>query len=103
MSAQAMKAIVYTEFGSPDVLRLEEVARPTPKRGEILVRVRASSVNFGDIMARSFRSVTPRGFNMTFLFWLFAKTAMGWRAPKIRILGNELAGDVVEVGPDVKR
>lgn len=55
-----MKAIVYTEFGPPDVLRLEEVTRPEPKRGEILVRVRASSVNFGDIMARSFRSVTPQ-------------------------------------------
>jgi NADPH:quinone reductase-like Zn-dependent oxidoreductase len=63
-----MKAIVYTEFGSPDVLRLKEVARPVPKRDEILVRVRASSVNFGDIMARSFRAVTPRGFGMPYLF-----------------------------------
>jgi NADPH:quinone reductase-like Zn-dependent oxidoreductase len=98
-----MKAIIYTEFGSPDVLRLEETARPVPKRNEILVRVRATSVNFGDVLARSFRSVTPRGFNMPFLFWLFAKMAMGWRTPKIRILGNELAGDVVSVGRDVKR
>lgn len=99
----AMKAIVYTEFGPPDVLRLEEVTRPEPKRGEILVRVRASSVNFGDIMARSFRSVTPRGFNMPLLFWLVAKMAMGWRRPKRRILGNEFAGDVVAVGRDVTR
>jgi NADPH:quinone reductase-like Zn-dependent oxidoreductase len=99
----AMKAIVYTEFGSADVLRLEEVARPVPKRGEILVRVRASSVNFGDIMARNFRAVTPRGFGMPYLFWLFAKTALGWRKPKVRILGNELAGDVVSVGRDVVR
>lgn len=98
-----MKAIVYTEFGSPDVLRLEEIARPEPTRGEILIRVRATSVNFGDLMARSFRSVTPRGFNMPLPFWLIAKTDMGWRAPKIRILGNELAGDVVSVGRDVKR
>ncbi len=98
-----MKAIVYTEFGSPDVLRLEEVPRPEPKRGEILVRVRASSVNFGDLMARSFRSVTPRGFNMPFAFWLIAKMAMGWKKPKIRVLGNEFAGDVVAVGRDVER
>lgn len=98
-----MKAIVYTEFGSPDVLRLTDVPRPEPKRGEILVRVRASSVNFGDIMARSFRSVTPRGFNMPFLFWLIAKMAMGWRKPKMRILGNEFAGEVAEVGQDVTR
>jgi NADPH:quinone reductase-like Zn-dependent oxidoreductase len=98
-----MKAIICTEFGSPDVLRLEEIPQPLPKRDEILVRVRASSVNFGDIMARSFRSVTPREFNMPFLFWLIAKMALGWRRPKVRILGNELAGDVVSVGPDVRR
>lgn len=103
MNTKTMKAIVYTEFGSPDVLRLEEVARPVPKRKEILIRVRTSSVNFGDIMARSFRSVTPRGFNMPFLFWLVAKMAMGWRKPRIRILGNELAGEVEAVGRDVKR
>ena len=98
-----MKAILYTEFGSPDVLRLGEVPQPAPKRNEILIRVRASNVNFGDIMARSFRSVMPRDFNMPFLFWLFAKPAMGWRAPRIRVLGNELAGEVVAVGRDVKR
>src|SRR5512137_235635 len=98
-----MKAIVYTEFGPPDVLRLEEVTRPEPKRGEILVRVRASSVNFGDIIARSFRSVTPRGFNMPMLFWLIAKMDLGWKKPKNRILGNEFAGEVAAVGRDVKR
>jgi len=98
-----MKAIVYTEFGSPDVLRLEEVPRPVPKRGEILIRVRASSVNFGDLIARSFRSVTPRGFYMPLVFWLMAKMTMGWRKPKCRILGNEFAGEVAEVGRDVTR
>ena len=98
-----MKAIVYSEFGPPDVLRLEDVTRPEPRRGEILVRVRATSVNFGDTMARSFRSVTPRGFSMPLLFWLVAKTAMGWRRPKIRILGNEFAGEVVAAGRDVRR
>jgi NADPH:quinone reductase-like Zn-dependent oxidoreductase len=98
-----MKAIVYTEFGSPDVLRLEEIARAEPKRGEILVRVHAASVNFGDLIARSFRSVTPRGFNMPFFFWLIAKMTMGWRKPRGRVLGNEFAGDVVSAGRDVKR
>jgi NADPH:quinone reductase-like Zn-dependent oxidoreductase len=98
-----MKAVVYTEFGSPDVLRTGEVPRPEPRRGEVLVRVRAAGVNFGDIMARSFRSVTPRGFNMPFLFWLPAKLAIGWRKPRIRVLGNEFAGDVVSAGRDVTR
>ena len=63
-----------------------------------MVRVRAAGVNFGDIMARSFRSVTPRGFNMPFLFWLPAKLAIGWSKPRVRVLGNEFAGDVVVAG-----
>ncbi len=103
MIPTTMKAIVYTEFGSPDVLRLEETARPAPKPDEILVRVRAAGVNFGDIMARSFRSVTSRGFHMPYLFWLFTKIALGRKRPKIKILGNEFAGEVVSVGKDVKR
>lgn len=40
-----MKAIVYTQYGSPDVLRLEDVAKPTPKEGEVVVKVHAASVN----------------------------------------------------------
>ena len=102
-TSSTMKAIVYTEFGSPDVLRLGETARPAPKPDEILVRVRAASVNFGDIMARSFRSVTPGGFNMPFVFWLMTKAALGWRKPRMRVLGNELAGEIEAVGRDVKR
>lgn len=103
MTPATMKAIVNTEFGGPDVLRLEELARPVPKDHELLIRVRAAGVNFGDLMARSFKSVTPRGFNMPFLFWLMSKAALGWRKPRIRVLGNELAGEVESVGQNVSR
>jgi len=98
-----MKAIVLAEFGPPDALRLAEVPEPVPGPKEILIRVRAASVNFGDLMARSFRSVTPRGFNMPFLFWLIGKMSFGWNKPKIKVLGNEMAGEVVSVGRDVTR
>jgi NADPH:quinone reductase-like Zn-dependent oxidoreductase len=97
-----MKAIVCTEYGPPEVLQLEEVARPAPKDNEVLIRVRATSVNFGDMMARNFKAITPHEFNMPFLFWLLAKISLGLRKPKTTILGSEFAGEIEAVGKDVK-
>jgi NADPH:quinone reductase-like Zn-dependent oxidoreductase len=98
-----MKAIVCAEFGTPDVLQLKEVTKPTPKDNEVLIRVHAASVNFGDLMARNFKAVSARKFNMPFFFWLPAKLALGLRKPNFTILGNELAGEIEFVGKDVKR
>ena len=98
-----MKAIVCTDFGPPDVLQLREVVKPTPKDDEVLIRVHATSVNFGDLMARNFKAVSPREFNMPFFFWLPAKISFGLRKPNITILGNELAGEIEAIGKDVKR
>lgn len=98
-----MKAIVCTEFGTPDVLQLKEVVKPTPKDNEVLIRVHAASVNFGDLMARNFKAVSPRKFNMPFIFWLPSKIAFGLRKPNITILGSELAGQIEAIGKDVKR
>jgi NADPH:quinone reductase-like Zn-dependent oxidoreductase len=97
-----MKAIVYTEYGTPDVLQLKEVEKPVPQPGEILVRVYATSINFGDILARNFKAVSPRNFNMLFLFWLIAKMSFGLKKPKVTILGSEFAGEIESVGQDVK-
>jgi NADPH:quinone reductase-like Zn-dependent oxidoreductase len=98
-----MKAIVSTEYGSPDVLKIKDVAKPAPKDNEILVKVYATSVNYGDLLARNFKAVTPRTFNMPFFFWLPAKIAFGLSKPNITILGSELAGEVEAVGKDVTK
>ena len=98
-----MKAIVYTEYGSPDVLHLAEVAKPAPKDNEVLIRVQATPVNFGDLLARNFRAVSPRKFNMPFFFWLPARLAFGVNKPKKNILGSEFAGEVETVGKAVTR
>jgi NADPH:quinone reductase-like Zn-dependent oxidoreductase len=90
-----MKAIVYTKYGSPDVLQLKEVNKPIPKENEILIKVKATTVTVADIRSRSF-TVPP-------VFWLPARITLGFRQPKKEILGMELAGEVEAVGKDVKR
>lgn len=98
-----MKAIVYTEYGTPDVLRLTEVEKPAPKDNEILIRVHATSVNVGDIWARNFKEMTPARFTMPLPLWLPSRMYFGFSKPKINILGNEYAGHVEAIGKDVKR
>jgi NADPH:quinone reductase-like Zn-dependent oxidoreductase len=80
-----MKAIVYTEFGPPEVLQLKEVEKPTPTEDEVLIRVHATTVSAEDPAMRS----SP-GLN-------------GLREPKNPILGWYLAGEVEAIGKHVER
>jgi NADPH:quinone reductase-like Zn-dependent oxidoreductase len=96
-----MKAIVYEKFGSPEVLQLKEVKKPTPKDNEVLIRVCATTVNFGDLLARKFNTVSPRQFSMPAILWLLSRLAFGIRKPRIPILGSEFAGVIEAVGKEV--
>lgn len=90
-----MKAMIYEKYGSPDVLKLEEVEKPTPKKDEVLIKVFATTVTKYDCWARS--STAPPGF------WLPSRIASGLRKPKITILGTDFAGEIESVGKAVKR
>ena len=96
-----MKAIIYDTYGPPEVLKLVELNKPAPKENEILIRNHAASVNYGDILARNFKDVTPHQFNMPLLFWIMARAFFGFSKPKIKILGSEFSGDVEAVGKNV--
>ena len=98
-----MKAIVYEKYGPPEVLQLKEVGKPTPKDNEILIKVFATPVNYGDIVARNFKNISAREFHMPLLFLLPAKISFGLKKPRRPILGGELAGEVEAVGKNVKR
>src|SRR5512135_2124330 len=89
-----MKAIVYTNYGSADVLHLQEVEKPTPKDNEVLIKVHASSVTAGDCNARGFVFVPPG-------FGFLSRVMFGLRKPKQPILGTELSGEITQVGKDV--
>lgn len=83
-----MKAIVYRRYGSPDVLDLQEVARPEPKDGDVLVRVRAASVN-------------PLDWHLLRGLPYIVRPTAGWRTPKRNIPGVDVAGVVEVVGRGV--
>lgn len=97
-----MKAIAYTEYGSPEVLHLTEVTKPTPKDNEILIRVRATSITVGDLWARNFKAISPREFSMPLALWLPSRMFFGFVKPRINVLGSEFAGEVESVGENVK-
>jgi NADPH:quinone reductase-like Zn-dependent oxidoreductase len=81
-----MKAIVYEKYGLPDVLEYRDVEKPTPKAGEVLVKVQAVSVNYFD-----WHAMTGEPF--------MARMAFGLNKPKYPILGEDISGTVEAVGP----
>ncbi|MFW9996824.1 MAG: NAD(P)-dependent alcohol dehydrogenase [Candidatus Odinarchaeota archaeon] len=97
-----MRAVVYEKYGTPAVLELKEVNKPIPRDNEILVKNYAATVNYGDITARDFGNISPRKFTMPMPLWLLARIMYGFRKPRIRILGNEFAGEIEATGKSVK-
>jgi NADPH:quinone reductase-like Zn-dependent oxidoreductase len=98
-----LKAINYEEYGSPEVLKIKETDMPVPKDNEILIRVHATSVNYGDLVARKFKYVTWREFNMPTPLLYLSRLMFGWNKPKKKILGSEFAGEVEATGKSVKQ
>lgn len=90
-----MKAIVCKKYGPPDVLKIEEVKKPTPKDNQVLVRIHAATVTAGDCEIRRFQ--------MPNWLWIPARIGFGLRGPRKKILGQELSGEIEATGKDVKR
>lgn len=90
-----MKAIVCERYGPPEILRLTQIDKPTPRNNEVLIRIVATTVTSGDCRVRSLN--VPTGFG------LIMRLVFGIARPKQPILGTELAGIVESVGNDVRK
>ena len=90
-----MKAVVYTKYGPPEVLHLEDIDKPAPQNDEVLIRIAATTATSGDWRARSL--IIPRGFGF------ISRLVFGYSKPKQPVLGSEFAGKIEAVGKDVTR
>ena len=89
-----MKAVICTAYGPPEVLRVAEVRKPVPGKGEICIRVRATAVTASDCIIRRGQARFP--------MWLFMRAMLGFTKPR-RIPGGVLSGEVESVGKGVTR
>ena len=91
-----MKAVVYTKYGSADVLHIKEVEKPTPANNEVLIKVHAAEATKADCEMRSFKFAVQ-------WFWLPLRIGLGITKPKRQILGGYFSGAVESVGKDVTK
>ena len=94
-----MKAIICTKYGPPEVLQIREVEKPAPKDNEVLVKVHATTVHIGDTKVR--RLEPGLGPVKDFFFKPMMRIMLGFKGPRKKILGMELAGEIEAVGKDV--
>jgi NADPH:quinone reductase-like Zn-dependent oxidoreductase len=91
-----MKAVIWTKYGSPSGLQLQDVEKPSPRDNELLIKIHATTVTTADTEFRRLK--------LPLLFSIPLRLYLGFRKPtRIRILGTEFAGEVIFAGKDVTR
>lgn len=89
-----MRAAICTRYGPPEVLRLKDVAEPVTRGNDLRIRISATAVTSSDCYVR--------GLDLSPAYKLMARIALGWSAPRRRILGMVLSGTVDAVGPECR-
>ncbi len=97
-----MKAIIITKYGKPEVLKLNDVDKPTPKDDEVLIRNYGTSINTVDVLHRSGKAPKVTFFGMKQLIGFFLRLSFGGlRKPKQKTPGCGFAGEIVSVGNEI--
>src|SRR5680860_1426069 len=89
-----MQAVVCTRYGPPEVLQLKEIATPVPRKNDVRIRILATAVTSSDCYVR--------GLRLSLAYRMMARIALGWNAPRRRVLGMVLSGVVDSIGADVR-
>ena len=90
-----MKAVICPKYGSPEVLQIQEITKPTPKDNQILVKIMASAVNSGDVRVRS--------LNVEGILKLIMRMVLGFWKPRKPVLGTVFSGVITETGKNVSK
>ncbi len=94
-----MKAVICTKYGAPDVLQLQNIAKPIPGDNEVLIIIHATTVHIGDVKIRSFKP--GMGLFQDLLVKPIMRIMIGFRGPRKKILGMDLAGEIESIGKNV--
>ena len=94
-----MKAVICTKYGPPEVLEIQDIKKPVPKDDEVLIKIHATTVHIGDTKLRGFKP--GLGKFQDFLFKPIMRFMIGFRGPRKKVLGMELAGEIEATGKDV--
>ncbi|MFH1851591.1 MAG: NAD(P)-dependent alcohol dehydrogenase [Candidatus Neomarinimicrobiota bacterium] len=95
-----MKAVICTKYGPPEVLEIRDIEKPTPKDNEVLIKIHATTVHIGDTKIRGFKP--GLGKYQDILFKPIMRFMIGFRGPRKKVLGMELAGKIEAIGKDVR-
>ncbi|MFT5360240.1 MAG: NADPH:quinone reductase-like Zn-dependent oxidoreductase [Candidatus Paceibacteria bacterium] len=95
-----MKAYICEKYGPPEVLKLVEIGKPHPKKNEVLIKVKATAVNSGDVRLRALRVDDGA---LGFIVEIIMRIIIGFRGPRKKVLGSVLSGVIVEIGDEVNK
>jgi NADPH:quinone reductase-like Zn-dependent oxidoreductase len=95
-----MKAYICEKYGPPEVLKLVEIEKPQPKKNEVLIKVKATAVNSGDVRLRALRVGDGA---LGFIGEIIMRIIIGFCGPRKKVLGAVLSGVIVEIGDEVNK
>ncbi|MEM6813020.1 MAG: NAD(P)-dependent alcohol dehydrogenase [Bacteroidota bacterium] len=98
-----MKAIICTKYGPPEVLQLQEVDKPFPKKDEVLIKIKATAVTASDCVLRGLKMPGDPHFPKKQIMKLMVRLFMGFKKPRNPIIGSVFSGEIESIGDRIQQ